>query len=263
MLNKLVKIANRLDDLGLTKEADVIDGVISKIAGDVLDPKYYGSTTIPTHPDPKRWEKPADPKWLEYTESAPRGKEVFVKWMDLTKNSKELQEFSAFTKFYNWLKELTKVPYISPETFVSIVSDKEINDFKSWLAKPRPGVTKLGPPSSTEAPKGAAGLPGRDFEEMKKKISELRPRLSNLHLDIRFSNGKEAIDLMMDQAAKKGIDIMKLKDEELRKLFDEISPGPEEDENAVWQTIPGPGKNPQGWVNTPPVQGWTYEEVKK
>ena len=33
MLRELVKIANRLDNLGLNKEADILDGFISKIAG--------------------------------------------------------------------------------------------------------------------------------------------------------------------------------------------------------------------------------------
>jgi len=35
MISEFVKIANKLDSLGLTKEADVLDGLISKVAGDV------------------------------------------------------------------------------------------------------------------------------------------------------------------------------------------------------------------------------------
>jgi hypothetical protein len=33
MLKDLVKVANRLDSLGLTREADAIDGLVKKMAG--------------------------------------------------------------------------------------------------------------------------------------------------------------------------------------------------------------------------------------
>lgn len=36
MLKKLLKVANHLDDLGLTAEADALDGIISKIAGPLI-----------------------------------------------------------------------------------------------------------------------------------------------------------------------------------------------------------------------------------
>lgn len=50
MLKDLVKVANRLDSLGLTKEADAIDGIISKEASDGAyhdykgDPRGIGTT---------------------------------------------------------------------------------------------------------------------------------------------------------------------------------------------------------------------------
>lgn len=48
MLKKLVKIANRLDDFGLTKEADVIDAVIQKMAQveGVPGAKYEGGRQV-------------------------------------------------------------------------------------------------------------------------------------------------------------------------------------------------------------------------
>jgi len=48
MLKKLVKIANRLDDFGLTKEADVIDAVIQKMAQveGVPGGKYQGGRLV-------------------------------------------------------------------------------------------------------------------------------------------------------------------------------------------------------------------------
>jgi len=52
MLKKLVKIANRLDDFGLTKEADVIDAVIQKMAQveGVPGAKYQGGRQVSIDP---------------------------------------------------------------------------------------------------------------------------------------------------------------------------------------------------------------------
>jgi hypothetical protein len=41
MLKELVKVANKLDSLGLTKEADVVDGLINKMAARVINPGDY------------------------------------------------------------------------------------------------------------------------------------------------------------------------------------------------------------------------------
>lgn len=41
MLRGIVKIANKLDSLGLTKEADMLDQFIAKIASDIDDDDYY------------------------------------------------------------------------------------------------------------------------------------------------------------------------------------------------------------------------------
>jgi hypothetical protein len=47
MLSKLAKIANRLDSIGLTKEADVLDAFIRKVAGDLDGTNFDTETTDP------------------------------------------------------------------------------------------------------------------------------------------------------------------------------------------------------------------------
>lgn len=56
MLKDLVKMASKLDSLGLTKEADTIDALVRKMAGEFND--SYGSENPADHPlpeDPSDW----------------------------------------------------------------------------------------------------------------------------------------------------------------------------------------------------------------
>lgn len=59
MLRKIVKIANKLDSLGLTKEADVLDRYISKIALDFPEPDLEGLPDSPEELARLKADKPA------------------------------------------------------------------------------------------------------------------------------------------------------------------------------------------------------------
>jgi len=59
MLRKIVKIANKLDSLGLTKEADVLDKYISKIALDIPDVDLEGLPDSPGDVARMKADKPA------------------------------------------------------------------------------------------------------------------------------------------------------------------------------------------------------------
>jgi hypothetical protein len=75
MLKDLVKVANRLDSLGLTREADAIDGLVKKMAGmsegDDLD--LYSELPV------KIWEEPP----LDIKDVAAAFEASFIKSRDL------------------------------------------------------------------------------------------------------------------------------------------------------------------------------------
>jgi hypothetical protein len=86
MLKDLVKVANRLDSLGLTREADAIDGLVKKMAGmsegDDLDLEdgdiEYDSGSYPEFPV-KVWEEPP----LDIKDVAAAFEASFIKSRDL------------------------------------------------------------------------------------------------------------------------------------------------------------------------------------
>jgi hypothetical protein len=86
MLKDLVKVANRLDSLGLTREADAIDGLVKKMAGmsegDDLDLEdqdiEYDSDSYPEFPV-KVWEEPP----LDIKDVAAAFEASFIKSRDL------------------------------------------------------------------------------------------------------------------------------------------------------------------------------------
>jgi len=82
MLKDLVKVANRLDSLGLTREADAIDGLVKKMAGmsegDDLEDIEHDSGSYSELPV-KIWEEPP----LDIKDVAAAFEASFIKSRDL------------------------------------------------------------------------------------------------------------------------------------------------------------------------------------
>lgn len=140
MLSKLAKIANRLDSLGLTKEADVLDSFIRKIAttpplnADVANLPY--KSTFPSGMRPEEIQpQPGSPflrtdtvGWEKYEAATGMiGTTVRQTWARYTQSGAAGVDpsFKSFTSWYNnQLKNVWGGKHKSPSEIIKLLSER-------------------------------------------------------------------------------------------------------------------------------------------
>lgn len=135
MLSKLAKIANKLDGLGLVKEADILDRFIGKIAvgqtsttigsdenlvipgeqfesGQKIKDVYNvtpATKITPAGINEGNVRSSAPKTWEEYLAVSPNGKSVMDEWKLYSSRSGDSPDFSAFAKWWRAQKKAGRI----------------------------------------------------------------------------------------------------------------------------------------------------------
>jgi hypothetical protein len=145
MLSKLAKIANRLDSIGLTKEADVLDAFIRKVAttppyrdsppnADVANLPYNSTFTSGIHPEEIQ-PQPGSPflrtdtvGWEKYEAATGMiGTTVRQAWVRYTQSGAAGVDpsFKSFTSWYNnQLKNVWGGKHKSPSEVIKLLNER-------------------------------------------------------------------------------------------------------------------------------------------